>query len=455
MKETFVSFLSGRISELSSAAWTLIRKVCRSGKYRRECAVSLRERLVENRIPVLVCFILASATYSCIHQRPTTEFKRPVAVKVRNAPDGMQVGVEPPTVLVTFKGTRQDMLGLDMEPPSAVYVDYPQTRKRADKGERREDGGELGVNEIPVKLKNGNVQFRGIRGFASVVVEDIKPREVKLVEDVLVDWPFEIEKPKLEGVPYNGYEAQIVEFFPTNKLVRGGSRKLEGWKKLRLKLQSTPVSVEGLAGEITREADILLPKGEDGMGIDLHDTKIKVKVKIVKPTTSIILDQIPIRLSLPQGYSLPENVSLEPQDAKATLIGVEEQLKNVASGDVAIYAEVPDGAPHPSPGKPVTVTLVARVPQDKSISEIYISPAEANLVRKATAEEPAAEDASAAGETASGAAAADTSEKSPEEAIAAQSGSQEEPPGADKGIEIVDESQNMQEEQTESTNADN
>ena len=338
-----------------------VRDILASARFRRALAATVRQRVADNRWPILISLGLATLIYNGIHKRPTEEFVRNVAVKVRDAPEGVRIGIEPPTVRVVFRGSREDMLGLDMAPP-VVYVAYPG-------GQETDAGG-----GIPVKLRRKrDVRLAGMRGFGSVSVVSVEPDEVTLVKDEEATIGFDIEAPRLEGTPHRGFRAEVVDYSPRRAAVTGGSRRLKGWDALGYKLQLAPVSVEGRAADFSREVEVLPPAGEDAMGLTLPASKVKVDVRIVQPRHSQTLDGIPVRLSFPQGYAFPCGVAVEPGSVRVTLVGAEEQLRNMTAGDIGVYAEIPEGAALAAE-TPLEVALVARAPQDRSIFEINLSP---------------------------------------------------------------------------------
>lgn len=342
-----------------------------SKKSRRAFMASIWHRLVENRVPVVVSLALATVIYYGIHDRPTEEFVRNVAVKVRGASEGSSIGINPPTVRVVFKGLREDMLALDMAQP-IILVNNP--------GDKALAGG---TNSVP--LKKRDVRLPALRGFGSVSVVRFDPEKVTLVKDEIASMDFDIETPKLDGTPSPGYRAEIISYSPRRAAVTGGGSRLKGWDALGHKLQTKPVSVDGLGlGEVVRFVEILPPTGEDAMDVTLPQEKVEVKVRVLEQRTPIPLEEkIPVRLSFPQGFPFPKGVVVEPTSVRATLVGAEEQLRDVSPANVAVYAEVPEGAVLTATNA-LEVALVARVPQDKSILEITLAPPKVTL----TAVEP-------------------------------------------------------------------
>lgn len=342
-----------------------------SKKSRRAFVASIWHRLVENRVPVVVSLALATVIYYGIHDRPTEEFVRNVAVKVRGASEGSSIGINPPTVRVVFKGLREDMLALDMAQP-IILVNNP--------GDKALVGG---TNSVP--LKKRDVRLPALRGFGSVSVVRFDPEKVTLVKDEIASMDFDIETPRLEGTPSPGYRAEIISYSPKRAAVTGGGSRLKGWDALGHKLQTAPVSVDGLGlGEVVRFVEILPPTGEDAMDVSLPLEKVEVKVRVLEQRTPMPLEgEIPVRLSFPQGFPFPKGVVVEPTSVRATLVGAEEQLRDVSAADVAVYAEVPEGAVLTATNA-LEVALVARVPQDKSILEITLAPPRVTL----TAVEP-------------------------------------------------------------------
>lgn len=332
-----------------------------SKKSRRAFAASIWHRLVENRVPVVVSLALATVIYNGIHERPTEEFVRNVAVKVRGASEGSSIGIDPPTVRVVFKGLREDMLAIDMAQP-IILVNNP--------GDKALVGG---TNSVP--LKKHDVRLPALRGFGSVSVVRFDPDKVNLVKDEIASMDFNIERPKLEGMPSRGYRAEIISYSPKRAGVTGGGSLLKGWDALGHQLQTKPVSVEGLGPcEVTRFVEILPPIGENAMDVTLPHEKVEVKLRVVEQRTPMPLEgEIPVRLSFPQGFPFPKGVVVEPTSVRATLVGAEEQLRDVSAADVAVYAEVPEGAVLTATNA-LEVALVARVPQDKMIREITLAP---------------------------------------------------------------------------------
>jgi hypothetical protein len=344
------------------ALWRPLWTSVSNAKTRHDIVASIWRRLVENRVPVFVSLILATLIYYGIHDRPTEAFVRNVAVKERGAPEGSRIGIEPPTVRVVFKGLREDMLGLDMAPP-VIFVSYP--------GDQALKDGQAHV----VKIKARDVRLPKIRGFGSVSVERLDPERVTLVKDETASMGFDIELPKLEGVPSGGYRAEVIDYSPKRAAVTGGGSRLRRWDALGHRLQLAPVSVDGLGlGEFTRLAEILPPKGEDAMDVVLPTEKVEVKVRVLPQRDSRTLEGIPVRLSFPQGTAFPRGVMVEPASVSVTLVGAKEQLRDVTAGSVVVYAEVPADAPPLSATNVLAVALVARIPQDKSIYEVNLVP---------------------------------------------------------------------------------
>lgn len=102
-----------------------------------------------------------------------------------------------------------------------------------------------------------------------------------------------------------------------------------------------------------------------------------------------ILEDIPVRLSFPQGFVFPHGVVVEPPSVNATLVGAKEQLRDVAASNLTVYAEVPADAPLLSATNALEVSLVARIPQDKSIFEVNLTPSAVRLTAEAAPSPPA------------------------------------------------------------------
>lgn len=327
---------------------------------RRAVAANLGRSIHANRVSIAISLLLATAIYFAIHERPMEEFVRTVAVKVRGAPANSSVGIDPPTVRVVFRGSREDMAGLDMSPP-VIYAQYSAATSNE--------------NGVVVRLKKKrDVKLSGMRGFGSVAVVSLEPDKVTLVEDQEASIGFDIDPPPLVGTPYGGYLAEIIDYSPTRATVRGGSRRLKGWTSLGYRLQLPPVSVEGRAESFSSKVNILPPKGEDAMDVTLPATQVEVNVRIVAPRDNRTLEDIPVRLSLPADFALPEKISVSPTHVNMTLVGVREQIDKLAAGDVAVYAEVAADSLPQSATNGVEVALVPRIPQDKSIFEVNLTP---------------------------------------------------------------------------------
>lgn len=331
-----------------------------SRRLRRAFAVGIRRRVVANRLPILFSIVLATALYNLLHERAVKEeFVRNVAVKVRGVPEKTRVGIEPSTVRVVFRGSRADMLGLDMSPP-VVNVNYP--------------GVGVGSTGVEVKLTPRSLPIGGMRGFGSVAVVRFEPEKVRVIEDEVASISFDIDPPRLDGTPYRGYRAEVADYSPKKATVTGGGRRLKGWDSLGFRLQLPPVSVEGRAGDFSREVEVLPPAGEDAMDVELPTMPVKVDVRIAPPRDNRTLDNIPVRLSLPQDFAFPASMEVEPKSVKMTLVGVEEQLREVGVADVAVYAEISQDAIPGEGTNAFEVALVSRIPQDKSIAEVNLTP---------------------------------------------------------------------------------
>lgn len=344
---------------------------------RRLLAAGFRRRIAANAWPIAISFAIATGIYMKIHERPNEEFVRTASVKVRGAPAGSRIGIEPSTIRVTYRGTRQDMLGLDMLPPT-VDVPYPSDTNR------------LTEAGAPVKLTRKNVRFSSMRGFGTATVVDIDPKTVLVREDKPESRGFDIEPPKLEGSPHRGYRAEVVDYSPKRVVVTGGGSRLRAWEELGLKMPLSPVSVDGRVADFSGTAKVLPPNGEDAMEVSLPDTPVRVDIRIVRPRDSRTIDGIPVRLAFPQGFSFPESVEVKPSAVRMTLVGVEEQLREVGAADVAVYAEVATNAlPAATDGttNAVEVALVARIPHDKSISEVNLDPPEVRIFAVSNSQE--------------------------------------------------------------------
>ena len=277
------------------------------GQVRRFVAFGLGRRIAANAWPILISIAIATGVYMKIHERPNEEFVRNVAVRPRGAPEGSSIRVDPPTIRVTFRGSRQEMLGLDMVPAN-VEVAYPSDTNRLT---------EAGAT---VKVSKKNVRFSAMRGFGTATVVDVDPKSVRIREDKPESRGFDIEPPKLEGSPHRGYRAEVVDYSPKRVVVTGGVSILKAWEELGKKLQLPPVSVDGRVAGFSKNVKILPPNGEDAIGVDLPDTIVKVDVRIVRPRDSSTIDDIPVRLAFPQGFSFPETVEVEPATVRMTLL---------------------------------------------------------------------------------------------------------------------------------------
>ena len=351
------------VSRVRAAAGGLAGFIA-DGQVRRFVAFGLGRRIAANAWPILISIAIATGVYMKIHERPNEEFVRNVAVRPRGAPEGSSIRVDPPTIRVTFRGSRQEMLGLDMVPAN-VEVAYPSDTNRLT---------EAGAT---VKVSKKNVRFSAMRGFGTATVVDVDPKSVRIREDKPESRGFDIEPPKLEGSPHRGYRAEVVDYSPKRVVVTGGVSILKAWEELGKQLQLPPVSVDGRVADFSKNVKILPPNGEDAIGVDLPDTIVKVDVRIVRPRDSSTIDDIPVRLAFPQGFSFPETVEVEPATVRMTLVGVEEQLREVGSANVAVYAEIGTNAIPVSAGaetNAVEVALVACIPHDKSISEVNLNP---------------------------------------------------------------------------------
>lgn len=324
---------------------------------RRELLKHLGQKLAANVWPIAISLMLATAIYLGNHERTSEEFVRNVAVKVAGIPENVRIGIDPPTVRVVFRGSSEDRIRLDTDPPVITLAYRP-----------------LGPNGLAVKLKGRDIRFSSRRGFASVPAVRFEPSTVRLVEDTIASMTFPIDPPRLDGTPYRGFRAEVTDYSPREAVVTGGSLRLQAWDSLGYRLQLEPVSVEGRASPFTADTALRFPGGDEEPGIVLPDTAVTVKVSIAPPRSKRAFANVPVRLSLPQNFSFPATLEIEPPSVLVTLVGVEEQLNEVAIDRIAVYAEVATNALPPSATNGFEVALVARIPHDKSISEVNISP---------------------------------------------------------------------------------
>ncbi len=361
--------------------------------FRRALADDLRKRFMANWQILLISASIATVVFFWIHERPAEEFTRMVEVKVTDVPTGMSVGTEPRFVKVVFKGTRDNMIGLDIS-PATVYVKYSQILK-ARRGRlrllsflNRHDGADAQADN-EVELSTKYVNQGATRGFGNADVVRIEPKTVRIVSEEQVGMYFEIEPPRLKGTPVLGYHAEVADYSPKGIEVTGGGNRLKVWRERGLLLQLSPVDVEGRERDFPSEAIILPPKGDDAMGVSFATNSVQVKVHVTRQLAMFDIDDIPVRLSFPQGFTFHDTIEVQPDKVRMTLKGTEEQIRKIGRGDVAVYAEVSTNA-IPA-GTAIPVTLVSRTPQDKSIVEVNIEPSTVLLTATDNCAAPEAE----------------------------------------------------------------
>ena len=142
MSEPFIK----RVNRIFSSIGGYFKNIER----RKELSRIFVEWFTDNKWMLLGSIALASLIYFMIHDNSIEIFERRVPVECRNVPVGKSVGVEPSTVLVKFRGSRDERLGLDLNPPTIV-VSYPREgisdSERAVKLRKRDlkmAGGRLG-----------------------------------------------------------------------------------------------------------------------------------------------------------------------------------------------------------------------------------------------------------------------------------------------------------------------
>lgn len=362
MSEPFIK----RVNRIFSSIGGYFKNIER----RREVSRIFVEWFADNKWMLLGSIALASLIYFMIHDNSIEIFERRVPVECRNVPVGKSVGVEPSMVLVKFRGSRDERLGLDLNPPTIV-VSYP--REGISDSER-----------FAVKLRKRDLKMAGGRGFGSAIPVEFEPNTVTLVIDTEDEREFDILPPKIVGTPHHG--KATVEFSPRKAKVRGGFAQLNAWEENHWSLRLPDVTVEGRAQSFNEVSEIMPPTGELSL-VAIEPKNVTVSVTIVQERRKKELKAVPVRLSLPLGVEIPSGTVFKPGSVDVTIIGQGGAVDEVAIEDVAVYAEA-DDLPRPFTNS-VDLALSVRVPSGVSISMTETVPKTVKLIPRLVAPKPA------------------------------------------------------------------
>lgn len=346
-----------------------IRGYFKSPELRREVSHNFVEWFKENKWMLFGSIALASLIYFMIHDNSIEVFERRVSVECRNVPAGISVGVEPSTILVKFRGSRDDRLGLDLSPPTVV-VSYPRD----------------GISEsesVRVRLRKRDLRMSGGRGFGSAIPIEFEPNEITLLIDTEDEREFEIMPPKIIGTPHHG--KATVEYSPKKARVRGGFSQLNAWEENHWSLRLPDVTVEGRAQSFKEVSEIMPPIEELSL-VQIEPKNVTVSVTIVQERRKKELKAVPVRLSLPLGVELPAGTVFSPGSVDLTIIGLGDAVDMVDSDAVAVYAEAND-LPRPFTNA-VDLALSVRVPSGVSISTTETSPKTIKLIPRIESPKP-------------------------------------------------------------------
>jgi hypothetical protein len=269
--------------------------------------------------------LLAVLCYYAIRGATSYEVPYEVPLEVKVEPGVALLDRDVESVLVTFRGSQEDLRQIDPKRLKAVV------RPRA---------------SLPNGFETVSVSPADIEGAArGTHVTRIWPRAVKVTFDHEVEKIVMVEKPQTVGRPLMG--TAEVSYEPRVATIRGPQRRLE----LAGSVLTESVDVDGRMASFTRRVRVLT----DPMVSVVNPAEILVKVDIVAETVTRTWTNVPVRAFLGPGEAV--NVRFEPPTAHVFLKGRAEVLQALPADAVRVFADCASGAAAVSGSLPLNVYL--------------------------------------------------------------------------------------------------
>lgn len=262
----------------------------------------------------LLALLLAVVTYYAIRGATSYEVEYNVPLHVEADPGVAVLSLDPETVSVRFRGSRDDILKLDQQ---QLVV-----RLRV-----REDNVGGRPRAVPVSPRN-------VEGAPGVNVVMIDPARVNIAFDREVETTFNVARPATIGFPLLG-KVEIT-YSPQVVTVKGPQARIDELKaEGHDEVSTDPVDVDGRVESFSKRVKVLAPGGAWASSITPEE--ITVQVNIVKKSDLRNWSALPV-LAVRDGAEEGRLV-MEPPMADATIEGRAELLENVLPDDVRLFVD--------------------------------------------------------------------------------------------------------------------
>ena len=359
----FDRFLPGALT-FARDFWASLR----SGEFWKQQRVWWRA----NWVFALVAFALASLLYFRIKGELNHPGSRiiPVVVEVLGEETPTFANVVPREIKVEVNGAESDVRKFETSTePIRLSVSKEKLSQASEKG-------------VPITIKERR-DIPGLRELGLSYHVSDKAKTVFAKYDVLGDVEFSIEKPKTVGTPKRG-EVGEISYSPDRVKLHGGQNWLKSLKDKEV-LQLDPVVVEGLpVGRVEVQRRINLPESLAKAAKLSVMTNVTVSLQIVPSEKTTSFDDLPVRLSMPVGLTLPKGYRVTPQFVSVKVSGYDKSIEALSRADVTAYAVVPSvAALDLKYGATNTIPIKLEVPPDKEIWAVNPTPADVKLIMPA------------------------------------------------------------------------
>ena len=269
--------------------------------------VWLRTAQVNNWHLKMLSLVLALLTFYAIRGATSFEFSFTVPLEVEVG-RGVAILDQPKTVEVTFRGSQEDLRGLDSRQIRAVV-----------KPEVTDTAGSLDVAIGPADIV----------GHAGVRVTRVRPDIAIITFDHEMEKKFRVLKPQTVGTPAGGKVE--IDYTPQYVKISGPRR----WLQNREVVETEPVDIGGCAESFSKRVRVLSPS--DTGVIKMEPSEITVTVNIVGESVSRELTNTAVLAVLEAGNT--NSVIFEPEKVTVSLHGREQIVRGIAVDSVKAFVD--------------------------------------------------------------------------------------------------------------------
>ena len=288
----------------------------------------LKNVQVDNWHMKLLSLVLALLTFYAIRGATSFEFSFTVPLEVE-VESGVAILDQPKTVEVTFRGSQEDLRGLDGRQIRAVV-----------KPKVKDTAGSMMVAIGPEQ----------IIGHSGVRVIRVRPDTAAIAFDHEVEKMFRVLKPKMVGTPGGKVE---IDYTPQYVRITGPRRSLRD----REVVETEPIDVGGCVQSFSKRVRVLSPS--DTGVIRIEPAEITITANMVTESVSKELTNMPVRAVVEAGST--NSVRLRPGSVNVSLHGRVEVIDRVADDSIRVFVDCVGLDPLESYELPVNVHLPSGV----------------------------------------------------------------------------------------------